>query len=321
MKRILIVGGTGFLGYHAIVELLRKGYEITALGLPPAPPHNLFPPDIQIILQSVETATDEDLFSILRGQDALVYAAGMDDRTTPGKPAYPKFFTANVEVPARVLRIAVQAGVKRAVVLGSYFAHFDRLIPDKQLAIRHPYIRSRKEQEQVLVSIPGMETCVLELPYIFGSLPAPGWRPLWTPLIKYLRSSKIIFYMKGGTACISARVTGRAILSALERGKAGACYPIGQENLTWIEMLSRLANADGRKIKVVTLPTWLIGLAMHGLHFWHTLQGRQSGLDMRHFSSIQTANTFIDPQISQAELGYELDELEEAFRDTIRATL
>jgi dihydroflavonol-4-reductase len=320
MKRILVVGGTGFLGYHAIMELLRKGFEVTAIGLPPAPPQDLFPPEVKIILHSIETATDAELFSIMRGHDALVYAAGMDDRTTPRKPAYPKFFHANVEVPARVLRIAVQAGVKRAVVLGSYFAHFDRLFPDKQLAIRHPYIRSRKEQEQVLFSIPGMETCVLELPYIFGSLPTPGWRPIWTPLIKYLRSSNIIFYMKGGTACISARVTGRAILSALERGKAGAFYPIGQENLTWADLLSRVAQADGRKIKVVILPTWLIGLTMRCLHFWHFLQGSQSGLDMRHFSSIQTANSFIDPQISQAELGFELDDLDEAFSDTVRAT-
>jgi hypothetical protein len=40
---------------------------------------------------------------------------------------------------------------------------------------------------------------------------------------------------------------------------------------------------------------------------------------MRHLSSLQTANTFIDPQISQAELGFELDDLDEAFSETVRA--
>lgn len=321
MRRILVVGGTGFLGYHAILELLRKEYEVTALGLPPAPPPGFFPSKVKILLKSIETATDAELFSILRENDALVYAAGMDDRTTPRKPAYLKFYHANVEVPVRLFNIAVQAGVKRAVVLGSYFAHFERLYPEEQLAIRHPYIRSRKEQEKVLLSIPGLETCILELPYIFGSLPTHGWKPLWTPLIKYLRSSRLIFYMKGGTACISARVAGRAILAALEQGKAGACYPIGQENLTWIEMLGRLAKADCRQVKVITLPTWIIGLGMHSLHLWHFLQGRQSGLDMRFFSSIQTSNLFIDPQISLTELGFDLDDLDNAFRDTVRASL
>jgi hypothetical protein len=64
-------------------------------------------------------------------------------------------------------------------------------------------------------------------------MPIPGWKPLWTALVKYIRSSKTIFYMKGGTACISALTVGRAIVAAVERGEAGKCYPIGQENLTF----------------------------------------------------------------------------------------
>ena len=64
---------------------------------------------------------------------------------------------------------------------------------------------------------------VLELPYIFGAMPIPGWKPLWTPLVKYIRSSKTIFYMKGGTACISARTLGRTILAAVERGESRKC--------------------------------------------------------------------------------------------------
>jgi nucleoside-diphosphate-sugar epimerase len=101
---------------------------------------------------------------------------------TPKKPAYPKFRRANVETPLRLFQLAAQAGVERAVVLGSYFVHFDRLWPKLKLAERHPYIRSRVEQEKALTSIPGLETCVLELSYIFGALPFHGWKLLWTPL-------------------------------------------------------------------------------------------------------------------------------------------
>ena len=35
---MLIIGGTGFLGYHATLELLTRGHEVTVVGLPPAPP-------------------------------------------------------------------------------------------------------------------------------------------------------------------------------------------------------------------------------------------------------------------------------------------
>jgi nucleoside-diphosphate-sugar epimerase len=318
-KRVFVVGGTGFLGYHAIQEFLEKGWTATAVGLPPGPPPDLYPPAVKLVLQDLEQASDQALVSLLSGAQALVFAAGLDDRYTPRKPAYPAFRHANVEVPLRLLRLAQEAGVRRAVVLGSYFAHFHRLWPGLRLAERHPYIRSRVEQEQALTSIPGLDVCVLELPYIFGALPIPGWKPLWAPLVGYLRSSRTILYMHGGTACISARTVGRAILAAAERGEAGRCYPIGQENLTWSALLARLARADGRHLRVVTLPTVLVRAGLLGFWLYHEMQGKEGGLDPRYFAPLQTAETYIDPGESQAALGFEPGDLEEAFAATIRA--
>jgi dihydroflavonol-4-reductase len=318
-KRVLIVGGTGFLGYHAAQEFLAKGWEVTVMGLPPAPPAGLFPDTVGMVLQKVDLMPEAELAALLQGHDALVFAAGLDDRHILTKPAYAKFYQANVAEVQRLLTLAKEAGVKRAVVLGSYFAYFHRLWPELKLGDRHPYIRSRLEQEKMATSIPGLDGMVLELPYIFGTMPIPGWKPIWAPLVQYLRSSGIIFYMAGGTACISARVVGRAIVGAIEQGEAGKCYPIGQENLTWPEMLTRLAQADGRQIRVVTLPTWLIGAAMQGVLLSHLIQGKEGGLDLRYFAALQTAKTFIDPETSRQALGYELDSLDEAFRKTVAA--
>ncbi len=327
MQRVFIVGGTGFLGYHAAQEFLSKGWGVTALGLPPtlsvvegaARPPSLYPAAVKVILQNLDAASDKELLALLRGHEALVFAAGLDDRYTPKKPAYPKFHKANVESLTRLLTLAKQARVKRAVVLGSYFAHFSRLWPDLKLGERHPYIRSRLEQEKAAASIPGLDGMVLELPYIFGAMPIPGWKPLWMPLVKYMRSSPVIFYMKGGTACISARTVGRAIVAAVERGEVGKCYPIGQENLTWTQMLSRLAAADGRRVRVVALPAWVIKLGMLGVLLVHKLHGKEGGLNLRYFAPLQIAETFLDPEPSRKALGYELDDLDEAFRETVEA--
>ena len=99
---IFIAGGTGFLGYHAIQECLAKGWNVTALGLPPQPPATLYPPAVKVVIQNLDEASDAGLFTLLRGHDALVFAAGMDDRYTPKKPAYPKFYKANVESLTRL---------------------------------------------------------------------------------------------------------------------------------------------------------------------------------------------------------------------------
>ncbi len=316
-KRVVIVGGTGFLGIHAAHEFLKKGWNVTALGLPPAPPADLLPATVNVILQNIEGTSDETLCALLDGHDALVFAAGLDDRVTQGKPAYPKFHHANVEVCMRILTAARDVGIKRAVVLGSYFAHFDRLWPEMKLAERHPYIRSRVEQEQAVTSLPGMEACILELPYIFGD--SLGKRPLWYPLVKYIRSTPVLFYMKGGSACITAETVGQAVAAAIECGQAGKCYPIGDENLTWRELLTRLAAADGRRIRVITLPTWLVKAALYGMWFIHQVQGKEAGLDPRYFASLQTAECFIDPHPSKQALGYQTGGLDQAFKKTVRA--
>ncbi|MFH1523419.1 MAG: epimerase, partial [Chloroflexota bacterium] len=100
----------------------------------------------------------------------------------------------------------------------------------------------------------------------------------------------------------------------------GKSYPIGQENLTWTQMLTRLAAVDGRKVKIVTLPTWVIQLGMLGVLLSHKLRGKEGGLNLRYFAPLQTAATFLDPASSQEALGYQPASLDEAFRKTVEAS-
>jgi dihydroflavonol-4-reductase len=317
VKTVIVIGGTGFLGYHAVNELSARGWDVTALGLPSSSTASLLSHAGRVVLRDLAASSDADLMALLKGQDALVFAAGMDDRISPKKPAYPIFKEANVNGSLRVLRLGKSAGIQRAVVLGSYFAHFNRIWPELRLAERHPYIRSRVEQEVAVVSIPGLSVSVLELPYIFGGIPSPGWKSLWMPLVKYIRSTPVVLYMKGGSACITAKSVGQAVVGALEWGEAGKCYPIGGENLTWSELLTRLAAADSRQIRVLSLPSWLIKIGMYAIWLSYQFQGREGGLDPRYFASLQMAETFLDPRPSQEALGYQTGGLDQAFQETI----
>lgn len=59
-----------------------------------------------------------------------------------------------------------------------------------KLCEKHPYIRSRVEQEEVAFKYADddMGVAVLELPYIFGT--QPGRRPVWVILIEQLQRFK-----------------------------------------------------------------------------------------------------------------------------------
>ncbi len=317
---VFIVGGTGFLGYYTTLELLKRGHKVSTVSLPPMPAQNLLPEEVGIQLADLNKMSDAELKQMLTGVDAVIYAAGVDDRVIPKKPAYPFFYQGNVVSTERFLRIARQAGVKRAVVFSSYFLYFNRIWPEMKLAEKHPYIRSRKEQAEAAIKagVDTMDVMILELPYIFGKM--PGRTPLWKPLINYIDSNmKSVFYVNGGTTMVSVLDIAQAAAGALEQGEAGTHYPIAGENLTWEAFIKRLSTMMGNPKKVVTLPNWMAKTGAFFVKLLHDFQGKEGGLDLVPFIDLQTRNTFIDPEPSRIALGYSGNSLDDAFQDTITA--
>ena len=320
-QKVVVIGGTGFLGYYAVKEFIRRGHRVTVIALPPLPEEGLFPEDVGIILANIDELDDSSVTNILKGHDAIVFAAGADDRVIPRAPAYDFFYQANVRSCVRIITIAREAGIKRGVVLSSYFLHFDRLWPDEKLTEYHPYIRSRKEQAQqsMNAAMPDLQLMILELPYIFGSM--PGRIPLWGPLIEYINSCYPLFYMKGGTNMIAVEHVGEAIVGAIERGRGGVSYTIGDENLTWVEFLERILHILGKKKRIIILPNFIIRFVLGILKLQHRIRGKEGGLDPAKLTALQTRDTFFDPSPSAKELGYGRGNLERAFEDTVEACL
>jgi len=320
-QNVVIIGGTGFLGYYAVKEFIRRGHSVTIIALPPLPEEGLFPKDVNIILANIDEMDDSSIIAILKGHDAIVFAAGADDRVIPKAPAYDFFYQANVQSCKRAISIARQSGIRRGVILSSYFLYFDRMWPNEKLSEYHPYIRSRKEQarQSMDVAMPDLQLMILELPYIFGSM--PGRTPLWEPLVQYLNSRYPLFYMKGGTNMIAVEHVGEAIVGAIEAGRGGESYTIGDENLTWVEFIERILNILGKKKRIVILPTFMVLLVLRVVKLQYRLRGKESGLDPVKFAAIQTRNTFFDPSSSAKELGYNRGNLQKALEDTVKACL
>jgi NAD(P)-dependent dehydrogenase (short-subunit alcohol dehydrogenase family) len=59
----LIIGGTGFLGYHAALELLRRGQRVSVLALPPLPAEDLLPSAVRVILADLNALADVELLA------------------------------------------------------------------------------------------------------------------------------------------------------------------------------------------------------------------------------------------------------------------
>lgn len=321
--KVFMIGGTGLLGSEGAKELIRRGHEVSSVSLPPVPEGAPLPPEMKLSLGNYMELTDEELRGLLKGCEGFVFAAGVDERLEGPPPIYELYEKYNIKPLKRLLEIAKESGVKHAVILGSYFAYFERVWSDLKLSQTHPYIRSRVDQAEMALSFAGdgMDVSVLELPYIFGA--QPGRKPVWVFLVEQIQKMKgATFYPGGGTAMVTVKQVGRCIAGALERGRGGKNYPVGYYNLTWKEMLTimhRYMGLSGRKI--ITIPAILYRQALKSILREQEKKGIQSGLDLMGLVKIMTRKAFIDKETAVEELGIEDDDIDRAIGESVKLSM
>ncbi|MHA1819812.1 MAG: NAD(P)H-binding protein [Promethearchaeota archaeon] len=318
--KVFIVGGTGFLGYYACLEFLKRGHQVSTISLPDIELGSWFPKEVEVKYGNVFTMPHDELIDLFKGFDAMVYAVGPDDRVTPKAPAYEFFHERLVVSCTKVVKAAVEAGVKRGVILNSYFAYFDRKYPERHLSERHPYIKCRVEQAESVIKAGDdkMVVSVLELPYIFGTMPEriPLWKDV---LLERIRKMKRVMFPKGGSNMITVQHVAEAIVGAAENGKESRRYPVGDENMSWKEMLSIMLEAMGLKKKIITIPTFLATLYGKKIKREDKKQGKEAGLDPEYlFKDIQSQYLYFDPTPTIEVLKYNRGGVREAIIETVK---
>ena len=322
--KVFIVGGTGLIGSETARELISRGHQVTAIALPPLPKGALLPPEMNIEYGNYMELNDEQLKKHLAGMDALVFAAGVDERIEGPAPIYDFFKKYNIDALERLIKVAKEVGVKHVSICGSYFSYFAKKWPHLELTKYHPYIRSRIDQEKMALSYAekGFDVSILELPYIFGA--QPGRKPVWVFLVESIRKmKKSTFYTQGGTTMVTVKQVAQGIAGALETTSGGVAYPFGFYNYEWKDFLKIVHKHMGypRERKVVTIPNFLFALQGAQINKAHKKKGTEGGLDMVKFTKLQTANLFIEPEEGALRLGVSEDDIDAAIGESVRLSL
>ena len=164
--KIFMIGGTGLLGCEAARIFIERGHEVTSVALPPLPEGAPIPAEMKLEFCNIYEKSDDEIRELLKGHDCFVFAAGIDERVEFPAPVYDAYYKYNIQPLERILPLCKEVGVKSAVILGSNFAYLAKERPDMKLTEKHPYIRSRIDQENVAFSFAdeNFDVSVLELP-------------------------------------------------------------------------------------------------------------------------------------------------------------
>lgn len=240
--KILVVGGTGLLGGHAALHLQSLGHQVTIAARKPAPAST---PMAQLPFKVLDYVAGNTTKEELQGFDALVFAAGNDIRhVPPGSDAAAHWLYANGEALPRFFALARDAGVRKAVLIGSFYPQVDIKLTETD-----PYVRSRHLAcvGARALAAPGFDVCSLNAPFMVGSvpgLPSPIFEA-YTAYAKGQLEGMPAFGPTGGSNFMSVRSLSEAIAGALENGQSGEAYLVGDENISFADFFGLFFKAVG----------------------------------------------------------------------------
>ncbi|MFT3903039.1 MAG: NAD-dependent epimerase/dehydratase family protein [Niabella sp.] len=120
-KKILITGGTGFLGAYIIAQLLAEGNTVKAIRRAGAVWPRFMPPAMESQVDWVEGDVLDVLFlqDAMQDVDTVVHSAALVSYAPKDRR---RMYSVNIEGTANVVNAAIEAGVKRMVHVSSVAA-------------------------------------------------------------------------------------------------------------------------------------------------------------------------------------------------------
>nr|WP_211178264.1 hopanoid-associated sugar epimerase [Brasilonema octagenarum] len=257
--RAFVTGTTGFVGANLARLLLQEGYAVRALVRPNSSLNNLQNLDVEVVKGDLN---DPDLYRKIQGAQVLFHVAAHYSLWQADQDV---LYQNNVLGTRNVLAAARQAGVERTVYTSSVAAigvhELGKVVdethqsPLEELIGQYKKSKYLAEQEAKQAVKQGQDIVIVN-----PSTPIGPWDIKPTPtgdiILRFLRR-QMPFYLNTGLNFIDVGDVARGHLLALEKGKTGERYILGNQNLTLKELLDQLAQITNLSAPQKSVPAWL----------------------------------------------------------------
>lgn len=242
---ILVLGGTGLIGGHAALHLASLGHSVTIAARKP-PDVAAGSPLAALPFLRIDYLADDIPHEPLARFDTLVCAAGNDIRhVPPGDDEAAHWQRANVKGVPRFFARARDAGIRQAVLIGSFYPQ-----ARPELVEKSTYVRGRKLADDGVRALASdsFQVCSINAPFVVGTVPGlvvPGLAAHAAYALGRLPEIPVLA-PPGGVNFISTTSLSEAVAGATERGENGRAYLVGDENLSFADYFGEYFRAAGR---------------------------------------------------------------------------
>lgn len=257
--KVFVTGGTGFVGGNLIRLLLQQGYEVKALVRSSSCLDNLNSLELEIVRGDLNAP---NLSQLMQGCQVLFHVAAQYSLWQADSSS---LYRNNVLGTRQVLNAARQAKIERTVYTSSVAAigvgnngtpvNESHQSPVGKLVGDYKKSKYYAEQEAVKAIQQGQDLVIVNPSTPIGAFDIKP-TPTGEIILRFLRR-QMPFYVDTGLNLIAVRDVAWGHLLALEKGKTGDRYILGNQNLTFKQLLAKLATITGLPAPKYAIPYWI----------------------------------------------------------------
>lgn len=247
IKKVLLLGGSGFVGTYIANRLSQRGMEVTvptrrrertkALIIQP----NVEMPEVKI-------SSEETLVSLMQGQDVVINLVGILHSRDVQLPYSKDFAEAHVELPKKIVAACKKAGVRRLVHMSALGA-----------SPKGPseYLRSKGDGEAIVMAAQGdLDVTVFRPSVIFGL--GDSFLSMFAGVLRHLPFFPLGFGQARFQPVWAADVADAFVDSLNNPATFGQAYDlVGPKVYTLRELVDYTAALVGSTARVIALPEGL----------------------------------------------------------------
>ncbi len=319
-NKILITGGTGFLGTHIVKQFLEAG-EKNLRVMASSVPVWMQDEGVEACVGSVTNV--ENVAEAVKGVSAIYHLAGKVSRDNDDAVLMNKIHVQGTRI---LCEAAKEAGVKTFILAsssGTIAVSEDKEIVDEtypppmDLISRFAYYASKFYQEKTALENfdgDGRKLVILNPSLLLGT----GDERLSStkPVLDFL-ARKIPFTPSGGLNFVDARDTAKAFINALEKGRHKEKYLLGAENMLFSEFFGRLERLSGVSAPMLRVPK---SIAVAGANMIDSFFKNWNKTPPFEAKEVEQAELYwyFDSSKAKEELGFDSRDPQETLNDTIK---
>ncbi|THD53954.1 MAG: NAD-dependent epimerase/dehydratase family protein [Bradyrhizobium sp.] len=317
MTRVLVTGGTGFIGQHLVSALAAGGRRVRVLDIRPP---TCAVPDVEYVAGSVLDPNQVD--AALHDVAEVYHLAGLPGMWIPRKS---DFYAVNCHGTEVVVAAARKRGIARFLHCSTESILFrpsplqdaseSSLLPPQEMP--GLYTRSKMLAEQCAA-----QAAASGFPLIIGTptMPiGPHDHNLTPPtaMLRHFLSGRVQLYLDFIVNLVDVRDVAVGLILAMEHGQIGHRYILGGESISLKNILQLMSTISGRRYVSIPVPGRVAEMSAAMLEFISDHVTHRPPTGTAEGVRIALRATELSIEKSQRELGYAPRPIEPTLRETI----